>query len=85
MAKKYREIRAALKDAGWEVLRHRGSHEVWAFRQAYFLAFEGKRLGAPAMSEYVIIFERDKDGGWGAYLPDNLRRGVKGRARPPDR
>ena len=22
------------------------------------------------MSEYVIIFERDEDGGWGAYLPD---------------
>jgi len=30
MPKKYREIRVALKDAGWEVLRHRGSHEVWA-------------------------------------------------------
>jgi len=22
------------------------------------------------MSEYVIIFERAEDGGWGAYLPD---------------
>ena len=30
MPKKYREIWVALKDAGWEVLRHRGSHEVWA-------------------------------------------------------
>jgi predicted RNA binding protein YcfA (HicA-like mRNA interferase family) len=29
MAKKYREVRSALKDAGWEVLRQRGSHEVW--------------------------------------------------------
>lgn len=22
------------------------------------------------MSEYVVIFERAEDGGWGAYLPD---------------
>jgi predicted RNA binding protein YcfA (HicA-like mRNA interferase family) len=29
MPKKYREVRAALKEAGWEVLRQRGSHEVW--------------------------------------------------------
>ena len=29
MPKKYREIRAALKEAGWRVLRQRGSHEVW--------------------------------------------------------
>ena len=29
MPKKYREIRSALKAAGWEVLRQRGSHEVW--------------------------------------------------------
>jgi predicted RNA binding protein YcfA (HicA-like mRNA interferase family) len=28
--KKYREVRAALRDAGWEVLRQRGSHEVWS-------------------------------------------------------
>jgi predicted RNA binding protein YcfA (HicA-like mRNA interferase family) len=27
--KKYREVREALSDAGWEVLRQRGSHEVW--------------------------------------------------------
>jgi predicted RNA binding protein YcfA (HicA-like mRNA interferase family) len=27
--KKYREVRAALKEAGWQVLRQRGSHEVW--------------------------------------------------------
>jgi predicted RNA binding protein YcfA (HicA-like mRNA interferase family) len=27
--KKYREVRAALGEAGWEVLRQRGSHEVW--------------------------------------------------------
>ena len=30
MAKKYREVRAALKEAGWEVIRQRASHEVWA-------------------------------------------------------
>lgn len=29
MPKKYREVRLALKEAGWEVLRQRGSHEVW--------------------------------------------------------
>lgn len=29
MAKKYREVRGALKDAGWQVLRQTGSHEVW--------------------------------------------------------
>lgn len=29
MPKKYREIRSELKSAGWEVLRQRGSHEVW--------------------------------------------------------
>ncbi len=22
------------------------------------------------MSEYVVVFERAQDGGWGAYLPD---------------
>ena len=30
MPKKYREVRVALKEAGWEVVRKKGSHEVWA-------------------------------------------------------
>lgn len=30
MPKKYREVRMALIEAGWEVVRQRGSHEVWA-------------------------------------------------------
>jgi predicted RNA binding protein YcfA (HicA-like mRNA interferase family) len=30
MPKKYREVRVALNAAGWEVVRRRGSHEVWA-------------------------------------------------------
>jgi predicted RNA binding protein YcfA (HicA-like mRNA interferase family) len=30
MPKKYREVRTALRAAGWRVVRHRGSHEVWA-------------------------------------------------------
>jgi predicted RNA binding protein YcfA (HicA-like mRNA interferase family) len=30
MPKKYREVRRALTTAGWKVVRHRGSHEVWA-------------------------------------------------------
>lgn len=29
MSKKYREVRSALKEAGWEVVRQSGSHEVW--------------------------------------------------------
>ncbi|MGC9222132.1 MAG: type II toxin-antitoxin system HicA family toxin [Solirubrobacteraceae bacterium] len=33
MPKKYREVRAALQQAGWEVVRKRGSHEVWAHPQ----------------------------------------------------
>ena len=33
MPKKYREVRAALLEAGWEVVRQRGSHEVWAHPQ----------------------------------------------------
>jgi predicted RNA binding protein YcfA (HicA-like mRNA interferase family) len=32
MPKKYREVRAALLAAGWQVVRQRGSHEVWAHR-----------------------------------------------------
>jgi predicted RNase H-like HicB family nuclease len=34
------------------------------------LALKSERFGASAMSEYVVIFERAEDGGWGAYLPD---------------
>jgi len=30
MAKKYREVRQALADAGWMVVRQRGSHEIWS-------------------------------------------------------
>lgn len=29
MAKKYRDVIRALRDAGWERVRTRGSHEVW--------------------------------------------------------
>jgi predicted RNA binding protein YcfA (HicA-like mRNA interferase family) len=29
MPKKYRDVRAALIEAGWELLRQTGSHEVW--------------------------------------------------------
>jgi predicted RNA binding protein YcfA (HicA-like mRNA interferase family) len=29
MPKKYREVRRALIDAGWQVIRRRGPHEVW--------------------------------------------------------
>jgi predicted RNA binding protein YcfA (HicA-like mRNA interferase family) len=30
MPKKYKEVRKALAEAGWSVVRHSGSHEVWA-------------------------------------------------------
>jgi len=30
MAKKYKEVRMALVDAGWRVVRQRGAHEIWA-------------------------------------------------------
>jgi predicted RNA binding protein YcfA (HicA-like mRNA interferase family) len=30
MPKKYREVREALREAGWAVLRRRGSRDVWA-------------------------------------------------------
>jgi predicted RNA binding protein YcfA (HicA-like mRNA interferase family) len=30
MPKKYKEVRRALLDAGWQVTRKRGSHEIWA-------------------------------------------------------
>jgi predicted RNA binding protein YcfA (HicA-like mRNA interferase family) len=29
MPKKYKEVRRALLDAGWKVIRQRGSHEIW--------------------------------------------------------
>jgi predicted RNA binding protein YcfA (HicA-like mRNA interferase family) len=29
MAKKYRDVVRALRDAGWERIRTRGSHEIW--------------------------------------------------------
>jgi predicted RNA binding protein YcfA (HicA-like mRNA interferase family) len=32
MPKKYSEVRRALLDAGWHVIRQRGSHEIWAHR-----------------------------------------------------
>jgi predicted RNA binding protein YcfA (HicA-like mRNA interferase family) len=30
MPKKYKDVRKALIDAGWRVVRQSGSHEVWA-------------------------------------------------------
>jgi len=27
---KYKDVRRALADAGWHVVRQRGSHEIWA-------------------------------------------------------
>lgn len=30
MAKKYKDVRKALADGGWQVVRQAGSHEIWA-------------------------------------------------------
>lgn len=46
MPKKYREVRAALQAAGWEVLRQRGSHEVW---------------GKPGQSVRIVVAGKDGD------------------------
>ena len=40
MAKKYRDVRAALRRAGWVVRRIGGSHEVW-------LHPDGRRVTVP--------------------------------------
>ena len=44
--KKYREVRAALHEAGWDVLRQRGSHEVW---------------GRPGENARIVVAGKDSD------------------------
>lgn len=46
MAKKYREVRSVLAAAGWEVLRQRGSHEVW---------------GKPGGKARIVVAGKDSD------------------------
>ena len=46
MPKKYREVRRALLDAGWHVLRQRGSHEVW---------------GKPGQDARIVVSGKDSD------------------------
>lgn len=46
MAKKYREVRYALKQAGWEVLRRKGSHEIW---------------GRPGEDARIVVAGKDSD------------------------
>lgn len=46
MPKKYREVRSALLDAGWGVLRQRGSHEVW---------------GKPGQDARIVVAGKDSD------------------------
>jgi predicted RNA binding protein YcfA (HicA-like mRNA interferase family) len=48
MAKKYREVREALKEAGWQVLRQKGSHEVW---------------GRPGEDARIVVAGRQRPGG----------------------
>jgi predicted RNA binding protein YcfA (HicA-like mRNA interferase family) len=43
MPKKYRDVRKALTDAGWLVIRRRGSHEVWVhFDSSVHIIVAGK-------------------------------------------
>jgi len=46
MAKKYSDVREALVDAGWKVVRRRGSHEVWAY---------------PDREERIVVAGKDRD------------------------
>jgi predicted RNA binding protein YcfA (HicA-like mRNA interferase family) len=46
MPKKYREVRGALEDAGWSVLRQHGSHEVW---------------GKPGETARIVVAGKDSD------------------------
>jgi len=50
VAKKYGEVRKALIDAGWRVVRQRGSHEIWAHpdRQDRIVVAGKPRDTAPA-------------------------------------
>jgi predicted RNA binding protein YcfA (HicA-like mRNA interferase family) len=52
MPMKYREVRGALKEAGWELLRQRGSHEVW---------------GRPGETTRIVVAGKEPHGpGWHA-------------------
>jgi len=55
VAKKYREIRSALSAAGWEVVRQRGSHEVWAKpgENARIVVARTPRLAVP-QRRYIV-------------------------------
>jgi predicted RNA binding protein YcfA (HicA-like mRNA interferase family) len=46
MAKKYKDVRKTLADAGWRVLRQRGSHEIWAH---------------PDSEERIVVAGKDSD------------------------
>lgn len=41
MAQKYREVRAALRAAGWAVARVTGSHEIWEHPDGRSVAVPG--------------------------------------------
>ena len=44
--RKYSDVRQALIDAGWQVVRQRGSHEVWAH---------------PDREERIVVAGKDRD------------------------
>jgi predicted RNA binding protein YcfA (HicA-like mRNA interferase family) len=42
MAKKYREVRAALRQSGWTLARESGSHETWRHPDGRRVTVAGK-------------------------------------------
>jgi len=86
VAKKYREVRKALTQAGWARARQSGSHETWEHPDGRAVTVAGKdsdtvprnasrdpsydRTGRTAMKDYLVIYEQAEDGGWGAHSPD---------------
>jgi predicted RNA binding protein YcfA (HicA-like mRNA interferase family) len=41
MAKKYRDVKRALRNAGWDLLRTAGSHEIWAHPDGKLVVIPG--------------------------------------------
>jgi predicted RNA binding protein YcfA (HicA-like mRNA interferase family) len=41
MAKKYRDVKLALRKAGWKPMRTAGSHEVWTHRDGRMIVVPG--------------------------------------------
>jgi predicted RNase H-like HicB family nuclease len=73
VAKKFREVRKALRGAGWIKVRQAGSHETWerygSCRHARCDPARDWAQGSP-VKDYLVTYEQADDGGWGAHSPD---------------